>query len=70
MCFVVGAVWTTQAAVAADGNGHLKDLLDAKQQMGFRETLEDSAWSNSPYSVNERRRKAPTWGPPRIPECM
>lgn len=30
----------------------------------------DYTWSPISVSVNEHRRKAPTWGPPRIPECM
>jgi len=29
--------------------GHRKDLLDAKQQVGFREMLENCNRSNSPY---------------------
>jgi len=30
----------------------------------------EKAWSLISVFVNEHRRKAPTWGPPRIPECM
>src|ERR1700722_12127098 len=50
--------------------GHHRNLLAAKPAGGLREMLEDCTWSSISVSVNEHRRKAPTWGPPRIPECM
>ena len=50
--------------------GHPKTCWSANQQVGLREMLVDDDWSFISVSVNEHRRKAPTWGPPRIPECM
>ena len=50
--------------------GHHQGLLAANQQAALREMLVDEPWSLISVSVNEHRRKAPTWGLPRIPECM
>src|SRR5579872_550326 len=50
--------------------GTLRTCGSANPQVGLREMLVDYAWSLISASVNEHRRKAPTWGPPRIPECM
>ena len=59
------------------GGGELADWLvtirpvgNAKPQVGLREMLGKYAWSLISVFVNEHRRKAPTWGPLRIPECM
>jgi hypothetical protein len=40
------------------------------QQVGFREMLVNHVLESLSVFVNEHRRKAPTWGSPRIPECM
>jgi hypothetical protein len=51
--------------------GHHKgQLVMLNQQAGLREMLVDYAWRLISVSVSGHRRKAPTWGPPRIPECM
>jgi hypothetical protein len=40
------------------------------QQLDLREMLVNHVLESLSVLVNEHRRKAPTWGPPRIPECM
>src|ERR1700752_2444088 len=74
MRFVSGAPWQHSGRRAKLQRGrktwHRKDLSDANQQVGFREVLVKLRRITSPYLANEHRRKAPTWGPPRIPECM
>jgi hypothetical protein len=36
----------------------------------LREMLGKRHWSFISVFAHEHRRKAPTWGKPRIPECM
>lgn len=40
------------------------------KQVGFRVMLGKRHRSFISVFVNEHRRNAPPWGPPRIPECM
>ncbi len=72
MCFVSGAVLKNSGSKLQDGRNrwHLKPCWNAKPAGGLREMLAKHVWSLISVLVNEHRRKAPTWGPPRIPECM
>ena len=66
-----GALEHSGRSCRTDGNGvTLRTCWSANPQVGFREMLVDCIRSHSPFPLNEHRRKAPTWGPPRIPECM
>src|ERR1039458_7122093 len=66
-----GALEHSGRSCRTDGSGvTLRTCWSANPQVGFREMLVDCIRSHSPFPLNEHRRKAPTWGPPRIPECM
>ena len=66
-----GALEHSGRSCSTDGSGvTLRTCWSANPQVGFREMLVDCNRSHSPFPLNEHRRKAPTWGPPRIPECM
>jgi len=72
MRFVSGAPWEhSGCSCRTDGNEvTIRPGGKLNQQVGLREMLEDYAWRSVSVFANEHRRKAPTWGPPRIPECM
>src|ERR1051326_5340981 len=65
-----GVLKNSGRSCRGDGNGAtLGPVGVANQQVGFGRCSMMDLESLS-VSVNEHRRKAPTWGPPRIPECM
>ena len=66
-----GALEHSGRSCRTDGSGvTLRACWSANPQVGFREMLVDCIRSHSPFPLNEHRHKAPTWGPPHIPEYI
>ena len=70
MRFVVGGPGHSGRAVA--GRTEIGDLITCwlLTSRGITGDARETRLELLSVFVNEHRRKAPTWGPPRIPECM